>query len=257
MGVSSVQMHDDTAIGGPAGRFPTTRRSAVLAAGSDDAAEKERAFELLGAAYWKPVYKYVRLKWRADNEEGKDLTQSFFARALEKDFLRSYEPRKGSFRTFLRVCLDGHVANERKSALRQKRSPGEPLLPLDFATADGELLAQGVPAGQSLEDYFHAEAVRSLFALSVEALREECAARGKGAAFRLFERYDLDPGPSGEPSYAELAREQSLSEAEVTSLLAYARRTFRRLVLDRLRAMTGSDREFREEARAILGRDLR
>ena len=92
---------------------------------------------------------------------------------------------------------------------------------------------------------------------STTSLREECAARRKDVAFRLFERYDLEPGPSGEPSYAQLADEHGLSEAEVTSLLAYARRTFRRLVLDRLRAMTGSEREFREEARTILGRDLR
>jgi RNA polymerase sigma factor (sigma-70 family) len=248
-------MREETDIGGRVSRFPTTRRSAVLAAGSEDHSEKERGFELLVAAYWKPVYKYIRVKWRADNEQGKDLTQSFFARAFEKDFLRSYEPRKGSFRTFLRVCLDGHVANERKAERRQKRDPGAPLLPLDFAGADGELLAQGPPARQSLEDYFHAEAVRSLFALSVEELREECAAHGKEIAFRLFERYDLDPGPAGEPSYAELAAEHGLSAAEVTSQLAYARRTFRRLVLDRLRAITGSDREFREEARAILGAD--
>lgn len=249
-------MRQETDIGGRLDRFPTTRRSAVLAAGSPDPAERERAFELLVSAYWKPVYKYARVRWRADNEEGKDLTQGFFARAFEKDFLRSYDPGKGSFRNFLRVCLDGHVANERKAARRQKRDPGAPLLSLDFAAADGELLAQAVPAGESLEDYFHNEAVRSLFALSVEALRAECAARGKELAFRVFERYDLDPGPSGEPSYAALAAEHGLSPAEVTSQLAYARRTFRRLVLDRLRAMTGSDREFREEARTILGRDF-
>jgi DNA-directed RNA polymerase specialized sigma24 family protein len=250
-------MREETDIGGRVSRFPTTRRSAVLAAGSEDHAERERGFELLVAAYWKPVYKYIRVKWRADNEQGKDLTQSFFARAFEKDFLRSYEPRKGSFRNFLRICLDGHAANERKAARRQKRDPGSPLLPLDFAAADGELAAHGMPAGQSLEDYFHAEAVRSLFALSVEALRAECAASGKELAFEFFEHYDLDPGPSGEPSYAALAAEHGLSASQVTSQLAYARRTFRRLVLDRLRAITGSDREFREEARAILGRTPR
>ena len=249
-------MRDETDIGGRASRFPTTRRSAVLSAGSADPAERERAFGLIVAAYWKPVYKYVRIKWNADNEEGKDLTQSFFARAFEKGYLRSYEPGKGSFRTYLRVCLDGHVANERKAARRQKRDPGAPLLSLDFATADRELSAHAVPAGRSLEEYFHAEAVRSLFALCLEALREDCASRGRPLAFRLFEKYDLDPGPAGEPSYADLAQEQGVSEAEVTSLLAYARRTFRRVVLDRLRGMTGSEREFRQEARSILGRDF-
>ena len=91
--------------------------------------------------------------------------------------------------------------------------------------------------------------------LSVEALRQECARKGKDQAFLIFERYDLDAGPSGEPGYADLAREYGVSESEVTNQLAFARRTFRRLVLERLRAITGSEREFREEARAILGRD--
>jgi DNA-directed RNA polymerase specialized sigma24 family protein len=117
-------MRDQTDIGGRVSRFPTTRRSAVLAAGSQDRAEKELGFELLVEAYWKPVYKYVRLRWRADNEGGKDLTQGFFARAFEKDLLRSYDSRKGSFRNFLRVCLDGHVANERKAARDSSRGAG-------------------------------------------------------------------------------------------------------------------------------------
>lgn len=249
------RMREDTDIGGRRSRFPTTRRSAVLAAGSLDADERERGFGLLVEAYWKPVYKYLRLKGGARNEEAKDLTQGFFARAFEKGFFASYDAGKGSFRTYLRVCLDGYVANESKAARRQKRDPGAPLLSLDFASADGELAARGVPAGQSLEAYFHAETVRSLFALAVEALHEECTAKGKDLAFRLFERYDLDAGPSGDPSYAELAAEHGVSAMDVTNQLAFARRTFRRLVLERLRAITGSEQEFREEARAILGRD--
>ena len=248
-------MRDDTDIGGQRSRFPTTRRSAVLAAGSADAAERERGFGSLVEMYWKPVYKAIRHKWGANNEEAKDLTQGFFSRAFEKDFLSSYEAEKGSFRTYLRVCLDGFVSNERQAARRKKRDPGSPLLSLDYSAAEGELAVLDVPAEQSFEEFFQAETVRSLFELSVEALREECARRGRDLAFRLFELYDLDPGPSGEPGYADLAREHGVSESEVLTQLAFARRNFRRLVLERLRAITGSEREFREEARAILGRD--
>lgn len=39
--------------------------------------------------YWKPAYEYLRIKWRADNEEARDLSQAFFARALEKPRLPS------------------------------------------------------------------------------------------------------------------------------------------------------------------------
>jgi len=39
----------------------------------------------------------------------------------------------------------------------------------------------------------------------------------------------------------------------VTNFLAFARREFRRIVLEKLREITANDREFREEARSLLG----
>src|SRR6266436_2748610 len=100
--------------------FPQTRISAVIGLRSDDSATRARSWELIVSAYWKPVYKYVRLHWRQSNDDAKDLTQGFFTRAIEKEFLGSYDPARASFRTFLRTCLDGFVANDRKSAGRLK-----------------------------------------------------------------------------------------------------------------------------------------
>lgn len=246
-------MRDDTGIGGARGRLPTTSLSAVAAAGSRDAALRERGFGEVVAAYWKPVYKYVRLKWREDNEGAKDATQGFFARAFEKGWFSRYDPGKGSFRTFLRACLDGFLANERKAAGRLKRHPGEPLLSLDFEGAEGELAAH--PGNRAPEDIFHEEFARSVFSSAVEELRQELAVRGSDLAFMVFERYDLDPDPDHPPSYASLARDIGATESRVTNALHAARRGFRRIVLERLRALTGSDDEFREEARRLLGRD--
>jgi DNA-directed RNA polymerase specialized sigma24 family protein len=246
-------MRDDTGIGGARGGFPTTSLSAVGAAGSRDAGERERGFAEVVAAYWKPVYKYIRLKWREDNEGAKDATQGFFARAFEKGWFSGYDPRKGSFRTFLRACLDGFLANERKAAGRRKRHPGEQLLSLDFEGAEGELIEH--PENKSPEDVFHEEFARAVFSSAVEDLRQELAARGSDLAFRAFERYDLDPDPDDPPSYASLARALDSTESRVTNALHLARREFRRIVLERLRALTGSDAEYREEARRLLGRD--
>ncbi len=49
------------------------------------------------AVYWKPVYKYLRLKWNLAEEEAKDATQDFFARAIEKRFFDAYDPAKARF----------------------------------------------------------------------------------------------------------------------------------------------------------------
>jgi len=87
-------------------------------------------------------------------------------------------------------------------------------------------------------------------------LRARCAESGKRVPFALFERYDLDePAGGARPSYEQLAREHALPVTQVTNHLAWARREFRAIVLDKLRELTASDEEFRAEARDILGVD--
>lgn len=247
---------DDTFIGGAPDKFPVTQWSAIVALRSHEQSERTRAFDVIVAAYWKPIYKYIRLKWNKANEDAKDLTQGFFTKALEKDFFHSYDPAKARFRTFLRTCLDGFVANENKAAQRLKRGGAAQIMSLDFAGAEGELKYIEIPSPDSMDDYFEQEWLRSLFSLSLETLRVECNAKNKPTHFQIFQRYDLDE--TGErPSYDQLAAEFKTSATNITNYLAYARREFRRIVLEKLREMTATDEEFYREARAVLGVDMK
>jgi RNA polymerase sigma factor (sigma-70 family) len=248
-------MSEDTHIGGRSGTFPATRWSLIVAARSSQQDDRQRALDLLIASYWKPVYKYIRLRWNKDNEEAKDLTQEFFARLLEKDFLDSFDPARARLRTFLRVCVDRLLSNEEKAAHRLKRGGDVQMLSLDFEAAEGELHQIDVPAPGSMDDFFAREWVRSLFSLAVERLHRECEARGKQTHFRLLELYDIDEGGK-DLTYDQVARQYSLKTSDVTNYLAYARRELRRIILEQLREMTASDEEFRREARTLLGMDV-
>ncbi len=238
------------------GVFPATRHSLLRAAGSGDPHARRDALETLAAGYWRPVYKYLRVRWRAADDDARDLTQGFFAALVERGLVQRYDPSKARFRTFVRLCLDGFVKNERKAAGRLKRGGGSATLALDFVGADGELRQLELPDGTDLDAWFHREWVRGLFAQALEDLRARCRAAQKPAALRLFERYDLeDPGPDGRPTYAQLARELELPVTQVANFLTWARREFRAAVLARLRLLTASEEEFRAEARALLGRE--
>jgi len=230
----------------PVSTFPTTRRSVVLALRSDDAEERSRAFDTLVAIYWKPLYKCARVAWSRSREDCEDLTQSFFATALEKDALASYDAAKASFRTFLRLLFERHVLNQVKAAQRIKRGGGATQLAFD--EAEGEMQSE---AGASLspEEYFQREWVRSVFALAVQRVREQVPER----LFALFEAYDLSDDRT--VSYRALAARFGVPETTVTNQLASVRRQFRRIVLDTLREATASEEEFRAEARALLGVD--
>jgi RNA polymerase sigma factor (sigma-70 family) len=243
-------MWDDSNFMGS--EFPLTRWSVVVAARSAEPDQRQRALEVLIAAYWKPVYKYIRLHWRRENEEAKDLTQDFFYRLLEKDFLASYEPKRSRLRTFLRVCVDRLIANQDKAARRLKRGGEIEFEQLDFESAEGELRHIEIPSPGRVEDFFEREWMRSVFSLSLDRFRRHCEESGKQMQFRMLQFYDIDDG-GHDLTYQQVAQRFGLKRTDVTNYLAYARREFRKIVLEQLREMTASEEEFQREAQILLG----
>jgi RNA polymerase sigma factor (sigma-70 family) len=249
---------EDSQHGGD--RFPPTRRSVIEAVRSIDAEERERALEALCAAYWKPIYKYIRLRWNRPPDAAQDLTQGFFVEILERELLEKFDSKKSRLRTYLRVCVDSFVMNQDKAGRRQKRGGNVPHAALDFGAAEEELGAAAIdPAKiaspELLEEFFEKEWVRSLFALAVEDLRALCVARDRARTFRLFEAYDLEGNEK--ISYEQLSKDYAISVTDVTNALAWARREFRSIALERLRELCGTGEEFQREARAAFGWDAK
>jgi RNA polymerase sigma factor (sigma-70 family) len=233
--------------------FPATRHSIVAAMRGARPDDRRAAFDALVTAYWKPVFKYVRLKWHASTDDAADLTQGFFLKAYEKDFFSGFDASRARFRTYLRTCLDGFVANSRKAEARLKRGGGVTLIPIDFGEAERELQQQAMGRVDDFEAYFRREWLRCLFTCAAGRLRDVCLACGRENRFAVFEQYDLAPEDRDRPTYAELARRLGLSQAEVTNELAAARREFRRFVLEALREQCAGDEEFEAESQALTG----
>lgn len=240
-------MAHDSLAGSP--RFPPTRPSAVLALGGDGAA-RARAFDLVVRTYFHPAYEHVRARWRKSGDEARDLVQGFFLGAFERADLAAYEPDRGPFRTFLRVCLDRYVAHERRRAVADKRGGGVVHLDLDFDEAERHFVRE---VEVEPEERFDRAFVRGVFDVAVADLEARYRARGKERELRLFKRVVLQRESDPPPSYETLAGELGVNVAWVTNHLATARRHFRQRVLATLRELTASDDEYRSEARAVLG----
>jgi len=226
--------------------FPPTRHSAIAALRSGDAAERARALETLSAVYWRPVYSYLRLRWQRPHEEAADLAQDFFAQLVQQDLLVRFDPARARLRTWLRVCIDGVVANHDKAASRQKRG-GAAAAQFDFQTAREEVERV---ATESPEARFEQDWARGVFAMALDRLRCACEASGKAQHYALLEEYDLG---AERPTYADLAARHGISVGDVTNRLFRVRRELRSVVLEVLRELTASEEEFREEARSLLG----
>src|ERR1022692_4646062 len=153
------QLDPDTTMGGPHGQFPSTQLS-LLEAASSGAALPNEALERVSALYWKPVYRFIRVKFRKNNEDAKDLTQSFFATALQRDFFARFDPAKASFRTYLRMAVERFAASQHAAENRQKRGGGVEFEPVEEQAVTSE----------SPEDVFEREWQRQLFVLALADL---------------------------------------------------------------------------------------
>ena len=188
--------------------FPQTRRSVVLAVRSADPEERARALDVLVAAYWRPVFRHVRGRWREDEEDARDLAQGFFAAALEKGWLARFDPARGKFRTYLLTCLDGYVAKERRAGRRLKRggrrhvraARGDRRGRRDAGSCPSRTAPTSRPSSSG-----SGRGASSRSRSSRSAAR--CAGTGKAVAFALFERYDIEGAEAADrPSYAAARR---------------------------------------------------
>jgi RNA polymerase sigma factor (sigma-70 family) len=161
--------------------FAPTQWSLVLLARDRASPQAGAALAALCRAYWYPLYAYIRRQVRTA-EQAEDLTQEFFARLLEKDFLRSVDPSRGRFRAFLLACCKHFLANERDRAGAAKRGGRCSVLSLDFASAADRYRRE--PADTlTPEKLFERRWALTLLDQALERLGQEFARSGKGEVF--------------------------------------------------------------------------
>jgi RNA polymerase sigma-70 factor (ECF subfamily) len=210
----------------PSVGFASTRWSLVLSARDGEATP----LEALCRDYWYPVYAYMRrLCGGAAQVEG--LTQEFFARLLEKDFLDAVDRDKGRFRTFLLACCRHFLANERDKAQTQKRRGGRAVLSLDFSSADDRYRLE--PADTVTPDkLFDRRWALILLEQTLEQLETEYRTKEPQVLYRRMHSA-LVRAPDA-PAYREIAAELGLRQAAVYKAAQRMRRRCKEILRDRI-----------------------
>lgn len=214
---------DGAASTGRPDDFATTRWSVVLRAGGDGDPDSAEALETLCQGYWFPLYAYVRRRgYRPQDAE--DLTQAFFARFIEKQWVAAADQERGRFRSFLLVSLKHFLANEWDKAQAQKRGGHVQIIPLDTGAAESRL--QGQPDDPSAPDRAF-DRQWALALLEVVLARVETSYTDEGKA-RLFEHLKGTlTGERLEAPYAKLGEELQMSEGAVKVAVHRLRRRYR------------------------------
>jgi RNA polymerase sigma factor (sigma-70 family) len=246
---ASIVTTGSSSTGRPGDIFATTHWTVVLEAGRRHTPQSDHALEELCRAYWFPLYAYVRRRGHT-KEDAEDLTQAFFARFLEKNYLEGLSAERGRFRAFLLASLKHFLANEWDKAQRQKRGGGAAHLSLDWRTADTQF--QLTSAAEPSPDLaFDREWAVALLARVVERLREECAAAGKAEQFEQLKPF-LTVGKGAMP-HAEAARALGMDEGAVRLAVHRLRKRYRQLLRDEIAQTLADPAQVEEEMRGLLG----
>ena len=172
-----------------------------------------------------PLYAYVRRQGHSP-ADAQDLTQEFFARLLQKEYLHSVTRAKGKFRTFLLVVLKRFLADEWDKARAQKRGGGQ-VFCVDWSSAETRFLQQPVEH-LTPEKVFEQRWALTLLDQVYARLEREYQEQGRGALFDAL-RFALTGSRSDVP-YAELARQLQTTEGAVRVAVHRLRQRYRELL---------------------------
>jgi RNA polymerase sigma factor (sigma-70 family) len=233
--------------------FRTTSWTLVLAAGRYPTADSRQALTQLCEIYWQPIYAFIRRKGH-DRNQAEDLTQEFFARLLEKEYLADADRERGKFRSFLLTAVKHFLANEWDRAHTQKRGGGQGYFSVDQIAAEGWYALTAVEEATP-ETLFENRWALSLLEHVMVKLRSEFTAIGKADQFdQLSSILNREPESA---RYDELAEQMGMSVGALRMAVHRMRRKYGRMLRAEIAETVSKPEQIDDEIRfllAVLGR---
>jgi RNA polymerase sigma factor (sigma-70 family) len=203
----------------------TTRWSLVLAAQGQPTEESAAALASLCKLYWPLLYAYVRRRGDCV-EDAQDLTQAFFSRLIEKQYLNQVQRERGRFRSFLFTAFQNFLSNEWDRQRAQKRGGN-----LEFVSVEELSRAEdrynrdlAAPTLTPAQLYERAWAL-ALLERATARLAREFDDAGKGPLFAELKPYLMGDGDTR--SYAEVAEQLGMSDVTLRVSVHRMRGRFR------------------------------
>jgi RNA polymerase sigma-70 factor (ECF subfamily) len=230
------------------GRFPTTHWTVVLAASQGPSPQADQALAALCERYWYPLYAYVRRRGYS-HEDAQDLTQEFFARLIDRNFLHRFNLLQGRFRSFLLGAMNHLLSDARDRARRRKRGGGLAPVPLDDQTAQSRY--RGEPVDRlDAEKIFERRWALDLLARVLDRLESDYAASGKARQFAELQGF-LVGEPSAVP-YRQVAARLGVSQGAVKAAVHRMRRRFGELFRAEVARTVSTAAEVQDEINHLL-----
>jgi DNA-directed RNA polymerase specialized sigma24 family protein len=204
--------------------FQTTHWTLVARARESDATATEKALADFCAAYWPPLYAFLRRRGHA-SPEAQDLVQGFFAHLLEENTLSRADQDKGRLRTFLLGSLQNFLFNEQDRSRALKRGGGRQFVSIDehLPEAEASMMDTAHLSDSRCYDLVWAsEVVKRAW----QHLQEVFTIEGKAEWLEILRPF-LAGGERTPPSQEEAARQLGVPIATLRTWLWRLRQRYR------------------------------
>jgi len=233
--------------------FVTTRWSLVLSAAKSGSGEGDAqdALAELCRTYWRPIFLFVCRRGYS-TEDAQDLTQDFFVKILERNWLEHADPNRGRFRSLLLTSLQNFLNSARERTHTRKRGGDVKFVSWDDWMAEApSQLSISAQALDSLppERLFDLRWAATVVEQALRRLREECEGKDR---LRLF--YALSPHLTeerDEVSYANLSAALGVAETAVKKQLHTMRQRYRCLLRDEVARTVENPADVEDEIRYL------
>lgn len=227
--------------------FATTQWSVVLAAGAEATQASQAALDLLCQTYWYPLYAYVRRSGYSAHD-AQDLTQAFFVRLLEKQYLALADRNRGRFRSFLLISLKRFLINEREKSQTIRKGGGHIHFSIDAEGAEARYGAEPVD-DLTPNRLFEKRWATTVLERALEILRQEYE---KAGTQRLFERLKEHLWGNQTVTYADIARDFGMKEGSVRAAVFRLRKRFGETVRGLIAETVATPDQIEEEVNDLL-----
>ena len=228
--------------------FTSTHWSVVLAAGEGESQAGQRALEKLCQTYWYPLYIYIRRLGHSP-EDAQDLTQGFFARVLEKNYLGQVDRQKGKFRAFLVGSLKHYLSDQRDHDRAIKRGGACKIFSLDEPSAEERYRLEPVEE-TSPDKLLDRRWALTTLDEAVRRLGKEYQDTGRGELFAQLR--DFLSGTLEAPTYREAASRLGMTESTLQSYVHRLRRRNREILREVVADTVASKGQIDEELRDLF-----
>jgi DNA-directed RNA polymerase specialized sigma24 family protein len=227
------------------GSFPPTSWSLLDEAADRDSPDYVALMNRFITGYWKPVYYFLRVRGYSPSD-AEDLTQEFFYKFMDRNWIAKADRNRGRFRTFLLTILIRFLSDQSLGRAPKQKSFEKQLVPISTLVQEEDRTFEPVES-DTPDEIFMRQWAQAVIRTVRHRLQLWCEEQGRPDWYAIFAAQYFPGAETKKPTQDALAMRFRVTRDQVRYALGKMNTHFvellRELVADQVNSQTDIDDE--------------